>query len=118
MKQLIFHFFEMIDEVEKSMKINDDKIDQNAENDEKSVFSKLRDEDLIRNFADMKINQSSEQSNQSTFTFQSTALNRFSKNIFKLNYVKLNDSDYKSRDRDDRKKKCNQKNNRVFSVNQ
>ena len=97
-------FFEIIDGVEKSMKIDDDEIDQNVENDEKSVSSKSRDKDLVQDFADMKINQSSEQSNQSTFTFQSTASNRFSRNIFKSNYAKLNDSDYKFQDRDDRKK--------------
>ena len=50
-------FSEMIDEIEKSMKIDNDKIDQNVESDEKSVFLKLRNENLVRNFADMKINQ-------------------------------------------------------------
>ena len=109
-KDLITHktidisFFEMIDEIEKSIKIDDDEIDQNVKSDEESVFSKSRDENLIWNFADMKINQSLKQSNQSTFTFQSTASNRFLKNISKLNYAKLNDSDYKFRNRDDRKK--------------
>ena len=44
------------------MKINDNKYDQNVKSAEKSVFSKLRDKNLIRNFADMKINQSSEES--------------------------------------------------------
>ena len=47
----------MIDRIGKSIKIDDDKIDQNVENDEELIFSKLRDENLIRNFADMKINQ-------------------------------------------------------------
>ena len=109
-KDLITHkttdisFFEMVDEIGKSMKIDDDEIDQNVKSDEESVFSKSRNKDLVRNFADMKINQSSEQSDQSTFTFQSTASDRFSRNISKPNYVKLNDSDYKFRDRDDRKK--------------
>ena len=61
-KDLIIHetinilFSEMIDEVEKSMKIDNDKIDQNIENDEKSVSLKLLDKNLIRDFADMKIN--------------------------------------------------------------
>ena len=40
-------------------------------------FLKLRNKNLIQKFADMKINQSSEQLNQSTFIFQSTASNRF-----------------------------------------
>ena len=109
-KDLITHetinisFSEMIERAEKSIKIDDDEIDQNVESDEKSVFSKLRDEDLIQNFADMKINQSSEQSDQSTCTFQLTASNRLSESISKSNYVKLNNSDYKFQNRDDRKK--------------
>ena len=109
-KDLITHetadisFFEVVGEAEKSMKIDNDEIDQNVESDEESVFSKSRDENLVRNFADMKINQPSEQSDQSTSTFQSTASDRFSRNIFRSNYAKLNDSDHKFRDRDDRKK--------------
>ena len=97
-------FSEMIDEVGKSMKIDDNEVDQNVENDKKSIFSKSRDKNLARNFADMKINQSSEQLNQSTFIFQSIASNNFLRNIFRPNYVKLNNSDYKLRNRDDRKK--------------
>ena len=103
-KTIDISFFEIIDEIEKSIKIDDDEIDQNVKNEKKSIFSKSRDENLIRNFADMKINQSSEQSDQSTFTFQSIVLNRFSKNIFKSNYVKLNNSNYKFQNRDNRKK--------------
>ena len=67
-KDLITHktidilFFEIIDEIEKSMKIDNDEIDQNVKNDEKSVFSKSHNENLARDFADMKINQSSKQS--------------------------------------------------------
>ena len=49
----------MIDEIEKSMKNDDDTIDQNVESKEKSVFSKLHNENLIQDFVDMKINQSS-----------------------------------------------------------
>ena len=109
-KNLITHettdisFFEMINEIEESIKIDNDEIDQNVKSDEKSFFSKSRNEDLARDFADIKINQLSKQLNQSTFTFQLIASNCFSKNIFKSNYVKLNNLNYKSRDRDDRRK--------------
>ena len=93
-KNLITHetidisFSEMIDEVEKSMKIDADEIDQNVKNDKKSVSSKSRNENLVRDFADMKINQLSKQSDQSTFTFQLIASNRFSKKF--LNRIMLN----------------------------
>ena len=109
-KDLITHktidisFSEMIDEVKKSMNIDNDEIDQNVKNDEESVFLKSCNENLVRDFANIKINQSSEQLSRSTFIFQSIASNRFSKNIFKLNYVKFNDLNYKFQNRNDRKK--------------
>ena len=94
-------FSEMVDGIGGSIKIDKDKINQNVKSDEKSVFPQSRDKDLTRDFANMKINQQLEQLeqfNQSTFLFQSFASGRFFTIIFKLNHVKLNNSDYKFRD--------------------
>ena len=68
-------------------------------------FFQSRDEGLTRKFENLRIDQKSEQSESSTSsTFQSITSNQFFRNVFRFDYVKLNDTNYKPRDRNDRKK--------------
>ena len=68
-------------------------------------FFQSRDENLTREFENLRIDQKSEQSKSSTSsTLQSITSNRFFRNILRLDYAKLNDPNYKSRGQNDRKK--------------
>ena len=68
-------------------------------------FFQSRDENLTREFENLRIDQKSEQSKSSApSTFQLITSNRFFRNVPRSDYVKLNDSNYKSRNRNDRKR--------------
>ena len=93
------------DKSEKIMKnVNDEavKIDKN---DEKLKNPQSRDQnlELIKNFENLRINQSIEQIEiVSTTSTLSNQTNRSFKNISCCDYVKLNDFEYKSRNCDNR----------------
>ena len=94
--------FDEVDENEKMMKIDND---DNDDNDEKSIFFQSRDEGLTREFENLRIDQKSKQSESSaSSTSQSITSNRFFRNVFRPDYVKLNDSGYKLRNRNDRRR--------------
>ena len=108
----------MVDEIGKLIKIDDNEIDQNVESDKELIFLKLRDENLAQNLENLNIDQKSKQSELSVLLiFYLITLNRFFKHVSKSNYAKLNNSNYKFRDRDDQKRNTVKKNNRIFNAN-